>query len=176
MIQEVRPGSEGKTLSEQYEGTISGPPELSGGGRGAQIEGLGARIRSAAPRFNRHRLLLAAGVPIMSMIFVLALALTGQPGSDAQALFESDKARNEVGVEEARIAREDAASVAEDAASAAEDEQLALVDAQGAMADEKRQLARAKRVSADVGREGYDFVGKAKLDEGTKESTAADPR
>ena len=101
----------------------------------------------------------------MSMIFVFALALTGQPGSDAQALSASDKAR----VEEARIAREDAAS-------AAEDEQVALVDAQSAMADEKRQLARAKRVSADVGREGYDFVGKAKLEENSNESPAADPQ
>lgn len=156
-------------LSEGYEGTISGPPELSDGERRAQIGGLGASIRSAAPRFNRHRLFLAAGVPIMSMIFVLALALTGHPGSDAQALSASDTERDQARVEEARIAREDATS-------AAEDEQVALVDAQSAMADEKRQLARAKRVSADVDREGYDFVGKAKLEEDSNESPAAGPQ
>ncbi|MBH1943999.1 helix-turn-helix transcriptional regulator [Erythrobacter sp. YJ-T3-07] len=162
--------------SEGYGGTISGPPELSDGGRRAQIEGLGARIRSAAPRFNRHRLFLAAGVPIMSMIFVLALALTGQPGSDARALSASDKARTEVGVEEARIAREDSATVAADAASAAEDEQTALADSLSAATVEKRQLARAKRVSADVGREGYDFVGKWRLDDESDEPLAADPQ
>ncbi|MEL7689907.1 helix-turn-helix transcriptional regulator [Citromicrobium bathyomarinum] len=166
--------------AEGYDGTISGPPELSDGGREDQIGGLGALIRSAAPRFTRHRLSLAAGVPIMSMILVLALALTGQPGSDVQALSESDKARTEVGKEEARIAHEDAAS-------AAADEQGALADGQSAVADEKRQLASAKRASADDGRKGYAFSGKWKVpedslagnwttDENSTGSSSADPQ
>ena len=166
--------------TERYEGTISGPPELSNGERGAQIGGLGALIRSAAPRFNRHHLVLAAGVPIMSMILVLALALTAQPGSDVQALSDSDRARTEVGRVEARIAREDAAS-------AAEDEQGALADGKSAVADEKRQLASAKRASADDGRKGYAFAGKWKVpedslagkwtpEEGSTGSSSADPQ
>ena len=146
--------------TERYEGTISGPPELSNGERGAQIGGLGALIRS--------------------MILVLALALTAQPGSDVQALSDSDRARTEVGRVEARIAREDAAS-------AAEDEQGALADGKSAVADEKRQLASAKRASADDGRKGYAFAGKWKVpedslagkwtpEEGSTGSSSADPQ